>query len=122
RARKAGRGAIYSGWAPATPAARGPRPFAGWPGAILPMGASAARSKSPATLVDALGDAPSDGGSIPPASTRSRSRFRCVWTVDFAAGDATGDADGGGDPPPPPLRMRLTFAPASGVKPGIQMR
>src|SRR5262245_63765985 len=40
------------------------------------MGASAARSKSPATLVDALGDAPSDGGSIPPASTFCPLRFR----------------------------------------------
>src|SRR5262245_41037914 len=40
------------------------------------MGASAARLKSPATLVDALGDAPSDGGSIPPASTLSPLRFQ----------------------------------------------
>src|SRR5262245_46682262 len=40
------------------------------------MGASVARLKSPATLVDALGDAPSDGGSIPPASTLSPLRFQ----------------------------------------------
>src|SRR5262249_3284374 len=69
RARKAGRGAIFLGLGPRDAGGAGTETFASWPRAILPMGASAARTKPPATLVDALGDAPSDGGSIPPAST-----------------------------------------------------
>src|SRR5215470_7572340 len=50
------------------PAARGPRLHAGWLPEILPMGARAARISTRATHVESLGDAPSDGGSIPPAS------------------------------------------------------
>src|SRR5262249_3598114 len=84
--------------------------------------ASAARSKSPATLVDALGDAPSDGGSIPPASTLLSSRSRCVSALAFGLGDTLGDAARGKFPPPPPPRMRPTLLPAPGLRPGINRR
>src|SRR5262249_41515584 len=90
--------------------------FAGWPRAILPMGASAARIKSPATLVDALGDAPSDGGSIPPASTLSPLRFQRlgrggpspVPIFVPAVGRARWwrRSKGGGDPPAVGARQR----------------
>jgi len=72
------------------------------------MGASAARLKSPATLVDALGDAPSDGGSIPPASTLQGGDLPRTFA---SRGSAARSARSGNVPDPPQVAVRVPRQP-----------